>query len=316
MSFLALAYPQSALHPAGPVAREQLSLIIFSFAIMTLVFVVVMGLLLYVLVRFRRRNHEGDPPQVEGNNLLELIWTGIPVILIIILAIPTLRTTFALAKVPDDRPVVKVDVVAHQFWWEFRYPELGITTANELVVPVGYVIDFHVTSQDVVHSFWVPRLGGKLDAIPGRNNHFWLQADEPGWYPGQCAQLCGESHSLMAFAVDVRTPEEFDAWVKKMKEPFQPPTSALEKEGMDVFAQSCQSCHAIAGTDFKGTIGPDLTKVGLRRTLGALTLRNTPEDMKAWIHDPASFKPGVLMPQIPLTDQQLNAVVAFLQSQK
>ncbi|MBX6350086.1 MAG: cytochrome c oxidase subunit II [Clostridia bacterium] len=316
--------PQSALAPAGPVAAEQLRLMILSVVVMTVVFVVVMGMLAWVLIRYRRRRGDTeDPEQVHGNTWIELTWTAIPVVILIFLAVPSVRATWQLAappRAPSEEVALHVTVVGHQFWWEFRYDDLGVVTANELHVPTGRPVEMTVTSQDVVHSFWIPRLAGKIDAIPGRRNAFWLQADEPGYYPGQCSQLCGPSHALMGMAVVAETPSDFDAWVARMKEPFAPPQDPLAARGMAVFEKSCAQCHAIAGTDFQGAIGPNLTKVADRRYIAAETLPNTHDDLVRWVSDAPAVKPGVLMPSgtrdLKLGPDEIEAVVAFLESQK
>lgn len=316
--------PQSALAPAGPVAQEQLRLMILSVVVMTIVFVVVMGMLTWVLVRYRRRRDDReDPEQVHGNTWIELTWTAIPIVILIFLAVPSVRATWQLAappSEPSEKAAVRVTVVGHQFWWEFRYDDLGVVTANELHVPTGVPVEMTVTSQDVVHSFWIPRLAGKIDAIPGRQNAFWLEADEPGYYPGQCSQLCGPSHALMGMAVVAQSPSDFQAWVAHMKEPFTPPADPAAARGMAVFAKSCAQCHAIAGTDFQGIIGPNLTKLGERRYIAAETLPNDRADLIQWVSDAPSVKPGVLMPSgtrdLKLGPDEIEAVVAFLESQK
>lgn len=322
-------YSQSALSPAGPVARLQLQLIEKSLYVMTFVFLVVMLMLAYVLIRYRaRRGEDGEGVQVHGNAYLELTWTIIPILLLAYLAVPTVRAVFHLNDIPDKGPIMHVDVIGHQFWWEFRYtdPDLGIVTANELHVPVGTTVAFRVTSADVIHSFWAPRLGGKVDAIPGRENRLWLRADKPGVYTGACAQLCGDSHAYMDFSVIAETKDKFDAWVAEMKKPFTAPTDAEAQAGMQVFAKSCQSCHAIAGTQFKGAIGPNLTGLMLRQTIAALTLENNHDNLIRWVSDASAVKPGVKMPtalkstgkpgNLGLSEDQVKAVVAFLETLK
>lgn len=292
-----------------------------SVVVMTVVFLVVMGMLAWVLIRYRRRRGDrSDPEQVHGNTWIELTWTAIPIVILIFLAIPSVRATWRLAEPPSDGAGLRVTVVGHQFWWEFRYDDLGIVTANELHVPAGTVVEMTVESQDVIHSFWIPRLAGKIDAIPGRRNAFWLEADEPGYYPGQCSQLCGPSHALMGMAVVAQSPSDFQAWVAHMKEPFTPPRDPLAVRGMAVFQKNCAQCHAISGTDFQGVVGPNLTKVADRRYIGAETLENDHENLVRWVSDAPSVKPGVLMPsakeKMKLSDDEIEAVVAFLESQR
>ncbi|MDI3270582.1 MAG: cytochrome c oxidase subunit II [Bacillota bacterium] len=310
-------YPASVLDPAGPVAQAQLKLLALSFLIMAGIATVVLGLLLYAALRFRQKpGDEEDPPASPGVTWVEVLWTAIPLALLLIMAIPTYRTTFYLAKPPTGNPL-PVEVVAHQFWWEFRYPDQGIITANELHIPVGRPVEMKVRSADVVHSFWIPRLGGKLDAAPGRTNRFWLQADEPGAYPGVCAQLCGAGHAQMHLVVQAQTEADFYQWVQAMKAPYRSPTDTLALAGEAVFAKSCQGCHAIGGSPYKGRVGPDLTAFHLRTTLGAGLVKNTPENLIRWIEDPLAMKYGVLMPSgkrdLNLSDAEIQALVAFLE---
>lgn len=313
--------PQSVLDPAGPVAGNQFHLMVLSIIVMTVVFAVVMGMLIWVLIRYRRRSgDDSDPVQEHGNMWIELTWTVIPLLILVFLAIPSVKSTWVLAQPPETSPRLHVTVIGHQFWWEFRYDDLGIVTANELRVPTGTVVDLTVESRDVIHSFWVPRLAGKIDAIPGRENRFWIEADEPGVYPGQCSQLCGPSHALMGMSVIAQKPEAFQGWVASMKKPFVAPGDPQARTGMDVFAKNCASCHTIAGTDFKGTLGPNLTGIGSRNGIGAETLTMDRANLVRWIADASAVKPGVAMPSgrydLHLTDDQIRAVAAFLESQK
>ncbi|MDI3256380.1 MAG: cytochrome c oxidase subunit II [Kyrpidia sp.] len=306
----------SVLDPAGPVAKMQLSIIMLSVYIMSGIFVVAMGILLYVLIRYRSRRGQNQPPkQVEGNNVLEAIWTIIPVILLAILAVPTVTTAFALDAKPTGSNVLNVKVKASQFWWQFEYPDLGIVTAQELHIPTGTKVNLQLETTDVMHSFWVPRLAGKTDLIPGRTNTMWIQADQPGEFQGKCAEYCGPSHGVMDFLVVAEDPRQFQAWTDRMKHPQVQPAGDAAVEGEKLFAQNCASCHSVAGTNFKGALGPNLTGFADRIKVAGV-LENTDENVRRWISDPAAVKPGTKMPKVPLNEQQISAVAAFLRDLK
>lgn len=309
----------SALDPSGPVGKMQYYLIKLSFGIMIGVLAVVMIIFIYVLVRFRQSPRQNDiPKQVEGNTKLEILWTVIPIVLLVVLAVPTLSTTFTLAKNPPQGQAVDVKVVAHQYWWEFIYPQYGFRTSQELHIPVGKKINFEITSADVVHSFWVPSLGGKMDAIPGKQNHMWLQADKPGRYVGKCAELCGASHALMDFVVFAQTQQDFDKWVKAQQHPQSMATNKTLEQGKQLVAQNCIGCHAIRGAGFyyEGKKGPELTGFGQRTTIAGF-LPHDEQHLLAWIKNPQAFKPGARMPKISyLDDQQMKALTQYLMSLK
>lgn len=305
----------SALDPKGPVAEEQLSLIMLSLYIMTLVFAVVAIIFTYVLIRFRKRpGQDGIPKQVEGSHTLEIIWTVIPIVLLVILAIPTVTLTFDLAEKQPVEESIQVNVTAHQFWWEFEYPDLGITTAQELYIPVGTKINFNLTSEDVKHSFWVPALAGKTDTNPGSINTSWFQADEVGTYEGLCAELCGAAHALMYFKVEAVTQENFDAWVANLKGYAAAPNTDSELQGQAIFQQQCISCHAIGAQG--GAVGPNLAGFADRNILAGI-MDNNEENLAGWIRDPQSYKPGNAMPGFAaLEDEEVSALVDYLKSLK
>lgn len=308
------AHPQSALSPAGPVARMELNLGVLSLWIMIGVFVVVAGIATFVLVRFTDRGDRGGelPNQVEGSTRLELLWTIVPILLLLVLVIPTIRDTFTLAaRQPGG---LQVDVVGHQFWWEFDYPTLGIKTADEMHIPTGRAVNLSITSADVIHSFWVPSLAGKQAAVPGHVNTMWLLASKSGTYPGQCAEFCGLSHSDMHFAVVAQSPAEFAAWVRSMQHPVTTPTSTLAKQGQQLFNQyGCGACHSITGTSAQGTLGPNLTGLGNRSIIAAGVLTNTPANLATWLANPPGVMPGVIMPDFHLNSAQQKALVAYLE---
>lgn len=308
---------QSIFDTKGPVAEKQLSLVYLSFWIMTFVTVVVAVILIYVLLRYRERKGQTDiPEQTEGNMWLEITWVVIPVILLTILLIPTVKITYELADASESPSDLNVIVTGHQYWWEFEYPDLGIVTANELHIPVGEKVHLELEASDVVHSFWVPKLAGKTDNIPGRTNYMWLQADEPGIYSGQCAEYCGPSHALMAFHVVAHEEGEFEDWVAHMTSPPETEMSQLAAEGEEIFKQSCISCHAVDATDLSDIQGPNLANFGNREYLAAGILENTPENLKDWIMKPQDIKPGNLMPDLNMDEQQSEALTEYLHSLK
>ncbi|WP_054948996.1 cytochrome c oxidase subunit II [Numidum massiliense] len=310
--------PQSVFDPKGPMAQIPLDLLWMSVWVMTFVTVVVAVILVIVLIRFRTRKGEENviPEQTEGSTKLELVWVVIPAVLLTILAIPTVKAAYEIAEVPQGSDVLHVKVTGKQYWWEFEYPELGIITANEMHIPAGEDVRVSLESTDVVHSFWVPKLAGKLDNIPGQTNYMKLHASEPGTYSGQCAELCGPSHALMAFQVVAHKPGDFDNWVEKMKNPETKPKTALAEDGEKIFAKSCASCHAIEGTDSKGRMGPDLTGFGNRKRLAAHIMDNNRENLIKWIQQPQKIKPGNKMPDTGMSDEQAEALAEYLEGLK
>jgi cytochrome c oxidase subunit 2 len=308
----------SIFAPASTPADEILHLSLFVLAITGGIFVVVGGLLFYAIIRFREREQDSDaePAQIYGSNQIELAWTVIPVLIVVVLFLTTARMIFAIQDAPKPASALDVTVTGHQFWWEFRYPKFGIVTANELHVPVSTDSDpeptfLNLLSSDVDHSFWVPQLGGKTDLIPNHPNQMWIDPKHPGLYVGQCAQFCGIEHAKMLLRVYVDTPEQFAAWVKAQQQPgAQDPSVAA---GRHVFeTEACMNCHTIAGTSGRGTYGPDLTHLMSRQTLAAGAALNTPENLRIWLKNPDDFKQGALMPAMQLSDQQLDELVAYL----
>jgi cytochrome c oxidase subunit 2 len=276
------------------------------------VFVGVQGFLLYTIIRFRRRREDEMPAQVHGNTGLEMAWTIIPSIVLLVIAVPSISTIFAADAVPQT-VTQRVKVTGHQWWWEFEYPDLGIVTANELHLPVGETVRVDVASKDVVHSFWIPQMGGKVDVFPGRSMHMWFTPHEAGEYYGQCVEFCGVQHANMRMRLFVDTRADFDAWVQRQRADAAQPRSALATRGADLFARSaCIACHTIKGTNAQGVIGPNLTHVAGRRTIGAGIMDNTPQNLARWIRDPQGVKVGNKMIQVPMSEGDLNAIVAYL----
>lgn len=309
-------FPQSSLAPVSDFARniDDLFRSIFWWAVV--VFVVVEGLLVYVLVRFRDRGGDEKPDPVHGNIALEVFWTLVPAVILVLIAVPTIRTIWEVDNPPDDADALQVEVVGNQWWWEFRYPELDVTTANELHVPVGRTVQLHLTSDDVIHSFWVPRIGGKRDLSPGQQTQLWFTVDSAGVYPGQCAEFCGMSHSLMQMELVAQDSAAFAEWAERQSRPAEEPESELARAGKELFMGDavCFSCHRVEGTMAEGDIGPDLTHVASRRKIAAGIVENDSAGMARWLDDPEAIKPGNLMKMRDLTDEEIRKLVAYLQT--
>jgi cytochrome c oxidase subunit 2 len=310
--------PIDIFTPTSTPGIEIVHLSWFVFAITGAIFVFVAGLLSLAILRYRARKTDSpsEPPQVYGSNNIELAWTVIPVLIVVVLFLSTARIIFAIQDAPKPASATDVTVVGHQFWWEVRYPKLGIVTANELHVPLSspnhpMPTYLKLMSADVDHSFWVPDLGGKTDLIPNRVNEMWIDPLRPGLYLGQCAQFCGVQHAKMLLRVYVDTPEQFAAWVKDQRLPGnQDPQAAV---GRHVFeTQACMNCHAVAGTAATGRFGPDLTHLMSRATIASGVVQNTPQNLRDWLKEPDHFKQGSLMPAMQLSDQQLDELMAYL----
>ncbi len=272
------------------------------------------GLLLYMAARFRARPGDGEPRQVFGHRNLEIGWTAAPALIlavVFVLMLPALRS--ASAPEGDALPVV---AIGHQWWWEFQYPNQGALTANELHIPVGQPVHVQLESADVIHSFWIPRLNGKTDLIPGKTNYLWLHAQEADTYLGQCAEFCGIQHAWMLLRVVAQAPADFDAWVANERQPAAAPAAAVA-QGQQLFTQrTCINCHTIQGTSARGTVGPDLTHMGSRQTIGAGVLDNTLDNMRRWLKNPQAIKPGSNMPDFHLSDADVDALAAYLEGLK
>lgn len=279
--------------------------------------IVVVAFVLAVFV-YSRRGGEAEPASsVHTDMRLELAWTLGPAFILLLIAIPTIRTIFREEPPVPPADSVKVTVIAHQWWWEFRYPGTNIVTANELHIPKDRPIWVSLRSADVIHSFWVPALGGKRDVIPGQINHMWFIANTLGEYYGQCAEFCGDSHANMRFRVFVDAPAEFAAWEKNQEAPpVQPADGTAASKGAAIFANSpCTACHTIDGVS-KGYLGPNLTHIASRTTIASGILQNDSQDLKHWITNPEALKPGANMPALGLRGPELDNLVAYLESLK
>jgi cytochrome c oxidase subunit 2 len=285
------------------------------------IFFTVAGLLTFTIVRFRRKADDGrEPAQVYGSNRIEIAWTVIPILIVLVLTMATARVVIAIQNKQAPKDALQVTVIGHQWWWEIRYPDLGLVTANELHVPVSTVGEPAVTflklqSADVAHSFWVPQLSGKTDLIPNRTNSMWIDPRQEGTFLGNCAEYCGMQHANMLLRVIVQSPADFHKWAVAQKLDASD-DSHIAPARATFLSLSCVNCHTVSGTAAAGTFGPDLSHVMGRETLGSGVIPNTPENLRAWVKDPQVIKPGNLMPNMQLNTRELDAVAAYLSSLK
>ena len=338
-------YAQTALRPISDFGRigDDIQTTTFKWAVV--VFILVEGALLYAIFRFRGKPGDPEPAQIHGNTTVEIVWTIIPAIILAAIAVPTVRGIFQTNAIPAA-DALEIRVIGHQWWWEFRYPTLNVTTANELHIPVGQTVSLRMATGDVVHSFWNPRFAGKRDVFPNRETRLWFKAEEAGEYPGQCAEFCGIQHGRMAFRVRAQSAEEFHAWAAHMQtlkaQPPAPPPPPEEKKpaqgpgkkpeqgppappeavaaaptaGEKLFlSKGCVGCHSLNAYDApKGMIGPNLANVGARTYIGAGTLKNTDENLARWIQNPQLIKQGVLMPNLGVNPEDAKTLAAYLRA--
>lgn len=306
------AHAPSILEPKGPAAQHVANLWWLLFWMATAVFVLVVGFLLLAI--FRRR---GDlaPSTVEPRSGSRIVlWGGIiaPALVLMVVVGATLWTLRVLAS-PAIPGELTVHVIGQRWWWEVQYPQQQFATANEIHIPVDQPVRFVLSSPNVIHSFWVPELQGKMDLVPGTTNELWLEADEPGVYRGICAEFCGVQHAKMNFLVVAEPREEFEAWLANQQQPAPQPTDSLTQLGQEIFFESgCMNCHAIRGTQASGELGPDLTHLAGRRTLASAAIDNNLGNLGGWIANPQHIKPGSLMPATDLTGTELQALLAYL----
>jgi cytochrome c oxidase subunit 2 len=316
--------------PASPPAESIWSLFILVLAVCAAIFLLVECVLLYSIVRFRRSpTNKQEPPQVYGSMPIEIAWSVAPMLVVFLLALIMTRSEFEVRVNPDTPPPgskpLYVTVIGHQWWWEYVYDKydgqaLGFVTANELHVPaseggVPRPVYLTLKSADVCHSFWVPRLAGKTDLIPGRTNQMWFQTNQPGLFLGQCAEYCGTQHAHMLLRVNVDAPEDFRKWLENQRKAAMDDPAA--RAGRDVFlSQSCVNCHRVRGTSARGTYAPDLTHLMSRQTLAAGMVPNTPDQLRSWLTDPQQAKSGCLMPAFGLGGSQVGLLVFYLMTLK
>jgi cytochrome c oxidase subunit 2 len=339
-------YPQTTLLPRGDFARIADDLLDTTVKWALLVFVLVEGVLIYAIFRYRGKPDDPEPHQTHGNTTVEIIWTVIPAIILAAIAVPTVRAIFQTNAMPA-KDALTIEVVGHQWWWEFRYPEYNITTANEIHVPVGRTVSLRMGSADVIHSFWVPQFAAKRDVFANRESRMWFKAETAGDYPAQCAEFCGIQHARMAYRIRAQNPNEFQAWVSHMQTLKPKPaqrTGASSERGVTTASQGatvpqagaspaqsadyaageklfttkgCIACHSLQAVNApKGMVGPNLANVGARSYIAAGTLKNTDENLARWIRDPQGIKKGVLMPNLGLNEADAKALVAFLRAHR
>ncbi|MCE9555232.1 MAG: cytochrome c oxidase subunit II [Planctomycetes bacterium] len=312
----------SVFDTVSPPADSIRDLFYLVTAITGVILLLVGGMLIYCIIRFRQRKSDrGEPPQLYGSQPIELAWTVAPLLTVFVLLMVVIRTVADTRRpeIKKDAEPVRVRVIGHRWWWEYQYPDYpGLTTANELHVPGSAKdrprpVHLELESADVVHSYWVPRLAGKTDLIPGHKNMMWFQTEQEGVYRGQCAEYCGTQHANMLIRVVVDSPDTFKTWAAHQAAPQQ--VDPQFAAGLKVFMErTCVNCHAIRGTEAKGTVGPDLTHLATRKTLAAGAIDNTPEKLAGWLRDPQTDKPGCDMPSLRLTEKEIQDLVGFLGS--
>tara|TARA_B100001250_G_scaffold413439_1_gene447580 strand:+ start:507 stop:1520 length:1014 start_codon:yes stop_codon:yes gene_type:complete len=310
--------PMDSLSPEGPYARTIDDLFWLTFWIAVVIFIIVQGALIIAVIFFRDKEGMPEPKQIQGNHKLELLWTIIPVLILGAIAFPTVRTIFDLAKEPEG--ALNVELVGHQWWFEFNYPEYDITTANILVIPEGTPVRLEMWSNDVMHNFWVPKLNGKRYLVPGQKTYLNLFADNAGEYWAQCGEYCGLSHSKMRARVISLSSSDFEKWIEnEQKNALKPPEGTLAAKGEEIYLNAgCTQCHVIDGIwDIQGDrIAPNLTHVASRHVLGGASFNNNKEDLTAWLANPAAIKPGTFMPNLELTEEEIDALIEYLGSLK
>ncbi len=301
--------------PASPQAAAISGLFLTVLIVCGIIFFFVVALVGVGLIRYRRRPGAEEPPQYFGNRRLEILWTVVPALIVVGLLVLTARGMQRSDPAADREPDLLV--IAHQWWWEVRYPQNGVVTANEIHLPVGKKWLVRLQSADVIHDFWVPALARKMDVVPGHPNHIWLQADRPGTYAGICAEYCGAEHAWMRFTVVAQAPEAFTAWLHEQEKPAALPVTEAGRSGLKIFqSMTCTNCHALRGISVAGDAAPDLTHLASRALLGAGVLTNTEADLYRWLKNPQALKPDCFMPNLKLTNAQAQALASYLETLK
>jgi cytochrome c oxidase subunit 2 len=313
-------HPQTTLAPESDYAQNIQNLFALTFWAAVGVFLIVGGMLVFAVIRFRGRPGDPRPALLPGHRNLEIAWTAAPVVILMFIGVPTVGLIFQSGG-PAPSNAVQVTAIGHQWWFEFQYPDQHIVTANEMHIPTGRAVNIALKSADVIHSFWIPKLAGKRDMIPNHTNYIWFTPERTGIFYGECAEFCGISHANMGFRVVVDTPAAYAAWLAAQQRPAAAPSGAQAQAGAQTFLSSgCAGCHTIAGANAKGTIGPNLTHVGSRLTLAAGLLPNDAADLQHWLANPGGIKPGNQMAQVVtpgmLTTQQQAELSAYLENLK
>lgn len=304
-------------NPSSPEMEALAGLTYYTIAISAAILGIIVFAMIYIIVRYRKSPGDTEEPyQNFGNLNLEIVWTLIPCAIVAVLFLLTCNTMKAIDPPVDGREPDLI-IIGHQWWWEIRYANSGIITANELHIPVGEYLLARIESIDVIHDFWVPELGRKIDAVPGHPNHLWIVAGEPGVYLGACAEFCGAQHANMRIRVIAESQEEFEEWKKQELVIPPTPSSGIAAEGAKLFQEkACMNCHTIMGTAAAARVGPNLTHLNGRQTIGAGVLTNTPENLNKWLTNPQKYKQGSLMPNMKLSPEEVDAIVAYLEALK
>ena len=322
--------PQNFLQSNSRAAQAAADLFYWIFWVATVIFILVEGLLVYFVLRYQRRAPEEHPEQYHGNTRLEVTWTLIPALILVVVFAATIRTMGETGPTNPPGEGIKIDVFGHQWWWEMRYNDGQVSTASELHMPPNQVMNITLRSENVIHSFWVPRIMGKTDTMPGHENVTWLMTDQPGTYDGQCAEFCGTQHANMLFRVIVHnTPEDFQTWLRNQSAPpVEPAAGSLAARGKEIITNPkyfCTTCHTIQGTTAVGVTGPNLTHFASRTCFAGCMFENNKENLRNWLSSPGTMKPGNIMAQVlsqlnpgdplhPLKPDEVEALTAYLES--
>ncbi len=302
-------------NPSSPEMEAMAALTYYTAAISIVILLIIVVSVMYIIIRYRKQEGDtGEPYQNFGNLKIEIVWTIIP---IAIVAVLFLLTCGAMRAVDPQRGEREPDlvVVGHQWWWELRYPSSGVMAANEIHIPFGKEMLVRLESIDVIHDFWVPELGRKIDLVPGHPNYIWLVAGKPGVYLGACAEFCGDQHANMRIRVVAESEEDFRKWIDAQLVVPPAPSQGIAGDGARLFqTKACMNCHAIQGTAAQARVGPDLTHINQRETLGAGVLTNTPENLSKWLMNPQKYKPGSYMPNMKLSNEEVKSIVAYLEA--
>lgn len=302
----------SILTPGSKQAEEILRLLYLLLGVAGCIFAVVAGLVIYASVRYRFRADRPHPQPMAESLKLEILWTLLPTLIVIGLFVATVLVMKDVNPPARDREPDLL-VTAHQWWWELHYPQSGVAAANEIHLPVGPALLLRVRSADVVHDFWVPALGKKVDVLPNHPNHLWLTIERPGTYLGTCDEFCGAEHAWMRIRVIAESPADFQQWLVRQSQPAASPSGRDAQRGARFFqSRTCANCHAVNGTPARATLGPDLTHLAGRTTLASGVMPNTPENLFRWLKNPQAIKPGCLMPNLHLSDDRVRELVAYL----
>jgi cytochrome c oxidase subunit 2 len=305
----------STLAPQGPAAERIAGLWWIMLGVAGVIYAMVIVLLLIGLFRRRQSELEGERRPTDGRAWILGGGVALPMAVLIVLFALTISTMASLAAPAGD--ALTIELIGHQWWWEVRYPDGPITTANELHIPAGRQVRLSLTSVDVIHSFWAPELHGKIDLTPGRTSSFWIEARQPGVYRGFCAEYCGDQHAHMALLVIAEPPERFAAWLERQRQAAPAPTDPQAQQGLIVFQRAgCALCHTIRDAPAATGAGPDLTHLADRRTIAAGALANTRDNLSSWLRDPQAIKPGNRMPSPDLTAEELQALLVYLEGLK